>query len=673
MIPIGADSETHLISPGCLAPRLVCVSATTVPTLMLRPEGLAAYRRWLTASDVRLVIHNAPFDLGVACAEDETLVPLVFDAYRAGRVDCTIIRQMLIDVALGMRKFRHFPDGRVVKSTYGLDDLVALYYNERLEKVDTWRLRYAFLDGVPLADWPEEAKSYAIGDAVQHLRVWEAQEREIADSLPGGELPDQVPQQRASWALHLMSMWGIRAEAAATERFIVHCEEEIDKMRRELADTKILKSDGSRLMKEIQRRVREDLERRHIKVPLTEKKREPQTDEETLRLTEDPKLHALADALTFVKHLGQWGPVCRAAVQRPVCARYNVIMETGRTSCSGGEGQEGTNFQNPPRKGDVRPAFVPRKGWVFCSTDADTIELRALAQSCLDLLGHSRMAEALVEQARSHGPDLHETLAAGILGIDPREVQRLVAAGDEEVSDARQFAKIPNFGFPGGLGGATLVTYAKGQLSRESFLKWFGDDFAVAEKKGQGLREVWFATWPEMRPYFARVGDMMDRERGEGTVIQLQSGRVRGRCRFTAAANGFFQGRVADAMKEILWRLAEECYTGRCSFCAGVGCDRCVGKGRSALLGSRPVLFLHDEPILEHPEVTASERAERQRQIVVWVLEAWMKDIPCTSSAVLMKHWFKGAKPLWIDGKLVPVKPLKEGKKVKWVHDAPLN
>lgn len=338
---------------------------------------------------------------------------------------------------------------------------------------------------------------------------------------------------------------------------------------------------------------------------------------------------------------------------------------------------------------------IPGTGWVFCSTDADTIELRAHAQNCLDLVGWSRMADALVEQMRSKGPDLHEVLGANIVGVDAKELQTRRKAGDVDMNDARQFAKIPNFGFPGGLGAETFVSYAAGQLSREAFNKWFDANREVAIGKAKVIREVWFDTFPENRYYFEKVGHMIDRRKGYGTIQQLMSKRIRGGTRFTSAANSFFQGRVADAMKEILWRLSFECYTGRCTSCHARGCEACNGTGVSVLFGSRLVMFLHDEPILEHPEADAHIRAERQRQIVVECLSRWMPDIPCTSTAVLMRRWQKNAEALFLCvcgkssgkkncecgrvGRLVPVKPIKipagideKGKekyKVQWVHD----
>jgi DNA polymerase I-like protein with 3'-5' exonuclease and polymerase domains len=276
------------------------------------------------------------------------------------------------------------------------------------------------------------------------------------------------------------------------------------------------------------------------------------------------------------------------------------------------------------------------------------------------------MADALQKQYCEGGADLHLTLAAAILGITPEEALIRKIAGDEEVNKTRQFAKIPNFGFPGGLGAKTFVSYAAAQGQK------------LTLERAVELREIWFETWPENKEYFQIVGDMIDRSTGRGTVQQMMSKRIRGDATFTAAANGFFQGRVADGMKEVLWRLSYECYTGRCSTCHAKSrqCPDCEGRGKSVLYGSRQVLFLHDEPILEHPEDgSESVRAERQRVIMVESLSRWMPDIPITSSAVLFRRWEKGAEPLKIDGRLVPVKPQKilddQGKvvKVKWVHD----
>ena len=168
LVPIGVDSETALILPGNLAPALVCVSTAEraandfQTNLYLRDDGLSFYHRVLEDSSRLLVIHNASFDLAVACNEDAALVPKVFDAYAEGRVCCTITLQKVIDVALGMRKFRRYGEPqRVAKTTYFLADLILLYCDEQVAKADPWRKSYALLQGVQLSEWPPSAKRCA--------------------------------------------------------------------------------------------------------------------------------------------------------------------------------------------------------------------------------------------------------------------------------------------------------------------------------------------------------------------------------------------------------------------------------------------------------------------------------------------------------------------------------
>jgi len=106
---------------------------------------------------------------------------------------------------------------------------------------------------------------------------------------------------------------------------------------------------------------------------------------------------------------------------------FVVVRRDGCTAVSG----------NSPRGTLFRECFVPRHGKVFVSVDYDTIELRALAQVHLWWFGKSAMADALIA-----GEDLHLSLGAQLLGIPYAEAQARLAAGDEEVSDARQNAKM---------------------------------------------------------------------------------------------------------------------------------------------------------------------------------------------------------------------------------------
>src|SRR6202000_2895089 len=88
----------------------------------------------------------------------------------------------------------------------------------------------------------------------------------------------------------------------------------------------------------------------------------------------------------------------------------------------------------------------------------------------------SKMVEAFIEQAQSGGPDIHEILGASIIGVDPYVVQRGVRDNDKDCEEARQFAKVPQYGFIGGLGADAFVAYAAGMLDYDAFIKWFGGD-----------------------------------------------------------------------------------------------------------------------------------------------------------------------------------------------------
>jgi hypothetical protein len=80
---------------------------------------------------------------------------------------------------------------------------------------------------------------------------------------------------------------------------------------------------------------------------------------------------------------------------------------------------------------------------------------------------------------------------------------------------------------------------------------------------------------------------------------------------------------------------------------------------------SRVVLFMHDEIMLETPEEYAFLVAPTLASIMVAGMAKFIPDVPITTTPVVMRRWYKGAKPVYVDGKLVPSKP--EGG--KWVAD----
>lgn len=690
------DLETHLIKAGCITPRMVCLTYAERDSLhewnglniaadgiargiMLRDSAIFWVREKLTDDDVILIGHNVWFDLGVCVATDPTLLPLIFRKLDLGLIRDTQVRQQMLDIATGSMKFVEDEDtGDITKTTYHLDDLSLRLLKKWLKKKDTWRLKYALLDGVPLSEWPEDAKHYAIEDAVTTLKVYEEQDVIAGvsavpegatgpDGKPRGaspatcdEIPNAAEQHRAAWGLHLQSAWGVRTDpprVAALKKDLVEEYAEITEKLRPSGFLKfvperalksgprkglIVPAEISRNMKVIKAKIEGAYAAKGEETPRTdpsEKYPDGQvaTDKKTLLATGDPELKTLSERGAVAKLVETYVPILESGTRVPINARYNVLVETGRTSCSK------PNLQNPPRKGGVRECFIPREGWVYVFCDYDSLELRSLAQVCLDLVGHSEMAEALRK-----GEDLHLSFAADMLGITYAEAVKRKDAGDAEITELRQFAKICNFGFPGGLSAPSFVEYAEG----------YG--VTVEPEKAKFLRDAWFKRWSEMRPYFAIVSAAAE---ADAPITQVRSGRVRGGATYCAIANGWFQGLASDGFKEALYRVAKECYVER----------------DSALFGARPVFAIHDELGLELPYAAwgakrADKAANRLREIMIEAMQRWVPDIPITCKPVMCRRWYKGVEQVFVDGVLVPAKPVtaeKDGKKkTTWVADA---
>lgn len=397
---IAFDTETHLIRPGCPVPKMVCLSFAEYfegPEPFSRDEGsrcileivdqwrhpkapplcgpgvriltgicdpktgISLLRSWLVDPEITIVGHNLWFDLGVCAMEDPTLIPLIFDKLQAGLAVDTMIRQQLIDICLGSLKFHQDEDGEIKRSEYHLSDLSYRLLKRFLKKEDTWRLKYALLDGVPLTEWPEEAVRYSLLDSIVTLDIYNAQE-----VIAGGPFINSVEQHRAAWALYLMSTWGIRTDPVAVAELKKHLETEYSEKMAALRPSglftitpaRVLKSGPrkgqvepeavTRNMKAIYARVEAAYTAKGLEVPMTdpdnlEAKPRVATDRKALTNSGDKDLIALAEVGKVAKLLQTYIPVLEGGTVRPINCRYNVLVETGRTSCSA------PNLQNPPR------------------------------------------------------------------------------------------------------------------------------------------------------------------------------------------------------------------------------------------------------------------------------------------------------------------------------------
>lgn len=284
------------------------------------------------------------------------------------------------------------------------------------------------------------------------------------------------------------------------------------------------------------------------------------------------------------------------------------------------------------------------KPLVFVNADYAALELRTLAQVCLFLFGHSRLAEVL-----NAGEDPHLTMACNMLGIPYAEALVLNEAHDQRVDDARQSSKVANFGFSGGLGAAKLVLFAR-KAYRVN----------LTEEQAKDLKRQWFATFPEMRKYFEYVNSIMGPD--GATFRHFVSGRMRGGASYTACANSFFQGLGADSNGAVLFDLAEACYTPvACQWCDGAcnGCPWCRPgtPGVSPLYGARVVNHVHDDNLGECEEERSHEVAHTLSKVMVDGVRPYLPDVPAIAKPCISRWWSKDARQIWLPDSSAPCAP----------------
>lgn len=240
--------------------------------------------------------------------------------------------------------------------------------------------------------------------------------------------------------------------------------------------------------------------------------------------------------------------------------RPNVILETGRTSYDGviqlfkrQPGEIDNDPESPFYKQyipSLRECIEARPGFVLASVDYDSGELVTHAQSCLWIVGYSRLAEALKKKLKPH-----HALGATMIGLNYEEFLKRFDNKDLFCKNARQAAKPPNFGYPGGMGAVKLVLQQRKQgpdTPHPSGPQWIKDDNnpegdlirgykglrfcllmdgadrcgvkMLREWKGRRipptcaacvqcavrLKEIWFKQWPENRKYFEFVQDCVE-------------------------------------------------------------------------------------------------------------------------------------------------------------------
>lgn len=713
--PIGFDVETYKIMNNTV-PQIVCMTfydprRETSKGYILDPQEGAVHLATLLKDDsVWIIAHNSQFDFIASAVLHPALFALIFRAYRKGRIHCTKLREalMLVGGDQNYGEIRGIVNGTRVPTSYlSLAGCLFTYFGKDVtaSKVQTqtkgqpssdiWRLRYHELHEIPIHEWPVEAVDYAISDAEYALGVFLQQERKaIRISAPimrehnseGTIIDDAQRQAQAEFCLMYMSFkTGVkinqdkiqaafdqlkadhdaiiarisdfgyyravakhkRGYKVATARVkatfdrcysilqysepSIYTETSLAKNKPEIS---VAKGPMDNLFRMISKAV-ENGRTPTTRIPLTESKLE-----ELTILSEALKTFSECESLwkqinTFIKGLR------RSRLSQDSRIRFNLngFVSTGRTSSSD------PNMQNLPRGGAVRDCIEPAEGHIFIINDYSNAEMRSLGQENWDTQGmDSKLA---VEYRKDKHFDPHLFAAYQMINIEQNtnltfDDAKAIYADKQHpmykmMKKFRTLAKILNFGLAGGLSHVSFVDYARGYKVYMS----------IGESKR--LCDMWREVWSEMTTYFKLRGDLFRTDmageeltsEAQRTYLFRSSNRARYLRKYTVACNTPFQGMSADGAKQAVIRTFEECYFMK----------------KSPLYGCKPVMFVHDEIVVECPfedtpegRKIASDAALRLSKVMEVCMEQYTPDVPAVAEPTVSMHWTKDAESDVVDG-----------------------
>jgi len=660
------DTETDLIKRACCFPPISCLTYyDPQQTIDLDRSGIYVYEDNHIEQFIgnhlekgyHLIAHSASFDMGVLCEEYPSLLPLIFQAYDEDRIRCTKIRQKILDIAMGyitadesgeknVGFYKNAFDGKRHLIRYSLKDLHFRRTGEELEKGQE-RVTFGPLRNVPREQWPKAHLDYAIKDAIVTWPIFATQ----ANPKVAHYLKCEGLQTRAAFCLHLITSHGLRTDKkfvdTLREKTIAEIEEYLPQLPNGWLVKEVLKEKPAkeRMMSYVKaNKTWPKLTKAGNKIANANEKKGLATalvDENGSIITITSTVIDRSENVVTYKHLcidkeacedsgdndliirskfssartvlSKTIPVLEQGFYLPIQPTYEPLLATGRTSSYADKLLVGDNIQNQKRKPGVRECYVPREGYIFCSVDYDTAELRTLAELCYTWLGYSALGDAI-----NKGLDPHLDFAADILCITYLLAEKRKKAKDKVIKDTRQVSKAANFGYPGGSGAKTFREYAKGYGVK------------LTEQEAKDLKDKWLAKWPEMKEYFKYIAHKVKLGNGKAQIKIPYVNFYRGGCRFTVACNTGFQGLTAAGAKDAMWELIKAFYW--------------PGYNK-ILFGNRICAFIHDEFIFElrneHPY--RSIAADECASIMVKAFNKYVPHCPVTASPVLMNRWSKKA------------------------------
>ena len=593
----------------------------------------------------------------VLCENYPDLLPLIFKAYDEDRIHCTVVRQKLLDIALGyitadesgeknIGFYHNRFDGKRHLIKYSLKALHYRRTGEDLEKGEE-RVTFGPLRNKPLYLWPKKHIEYAIKDAIVIKPLFITQ----ANPKVAHYLECEGLQTRAAFCLNLITAHGLRTDKEFVERLKTEVQTEIaeylpklpqgwyvngvlkqkpaqDRIMQLVREKKFwpkLTKAGQKIQTKNDKRGQStalvDEQNKIINVsnvalPLSDKfvySKQLAIDKEACEDSEDQdliirqKFHSARTILTKTI------PVLEQGTELPIQPSYEPLLATGRTSSYASPLVVGDNIQNQKRKPGVRECYIPRKGYTYCTIDYDTAELRSLSEVQYQWIGKSALGDSI-----NKGLDPHLDFAADLEHISYNKALELKKKKDKKIKDVRQLTKAADFGYPGGAGPKSFQNYAKG----------YG--IKISTEEAAALKENWIKKNPEMVDYFKIISQKVKAGKGKCQIKVPIINFYRGGCRYTVACNTPFQCLTATGAKDAMWELIKAMY---------------LPEHNEILYGERICAFIHDEFLFEFKNeyLHRSIAADEATKIMIKSFNKYVPHCPVTAAPVLMNRWSKKA------------------------------
>ena len=545
---LAIDTETDLVKAWTETPDVATFQvASNNDVYYVRIEDIDKFFAKHPSST--LIFANAPFDIDVI----EKASNFNFHSH--------IERDLVMDVQVLYRLLKLATIGFVPRK-YNLALLVKEYFNVELTKDDEVRCEFGQYKGLPVEEIPQDFLEYGAKDAIATLALYNTLMPLIAATGTTTTLSSTI-QVAGSLALNRMYKRGIGYNINKGTELLAS----LDTQKTYQQD--ILSTYGwVRGIKGVSQSYDRITKFLGLSLPRN-------TDGSVSSKGEDLEKYrgnAFVDAYLKYIEVEKASTFLRKLDSDRIHPNYNAILKTGRTSCSG------PNFQQLPRVGGIRECFEAKEGHTFLITDYSTVELATLAQVTYDMYGESMMRNQI-----NDGVDLHRYYASILYSKPEKDITK----------EERQSAKAANFGFPGGLGVETFMTFAKG----------YG--LKIDELEAKEMKKAWFQAFPEMEAY-------MKEEKGH---VWTRTGRKRAGTTYCAEKNTPFQGLAADGAKIALYYLDQA--------------------------GYQTVGFVQDEIISEVKVEESEELLVNHERIMIEAMEQVVPDVKITVESMISSVYTK--------------------------------